>query len=255
MLISIVTVCLNNRQGLLRTLSSIEQQDESLYESLVIDGGSTDGSQRVVGESKIVDQFVSEPDSGIYEAMNKGVRLAHGDYVIFLNSGDIFYSENVIQNVVGEIYKLKSDLVFGDAFMMIGQDLELIERRSLDSIWKRMPFSHQALFTKLSILKNNLFDETKVLAGDYKFIYSCYRAGCSFEGINLNVSILEPGGISESNRRLSIIERFRSVVEIDKSPALTVYCFYIYHIVRCSATQFVKRFSKLLYLKISNMMN
>ena len=93
MLFSIITINYNNSEGLRQTIDSVVSQTYHEYEYIVIDGGSTDGSVDIIGFfSDKVDYWVSEKDRGIYHAMNKGVAQAHGDYCIFMNSGDSFYN-------------------------------------------------------------------------------------------------------------------------------------------------------------------
>lgn len=96
MKLSIITINYNNREGLRKTIESVVAQTTREFEYIVIDGGSTDGSVDVIKEfSDYIDYWVSEPDKGIYNAMNKGVKVAHGDYCQFLNSGDWLYDSNV----------------------------------------------------------------------------------------------------------------------------------------------------------------
>ena len=100
MKISIITINLNNVSGLENTLSSVRAQTFRDFEQIVVDGGSSDGSVDVIrANSDWIAQWISEPDSGIYNAMNKGVRMASGDYLLFLNSGDCLASPKVLENV------------------------------------------------------------------------------------------------------------------------------------------------------------
>ena len=94
---SIITINYNNKEGLKRTLNSIKCLTNKNYESIVIDGGSDDGSKDIIKKyENYVSYWVSEKDNGIYHAMNKGVSQAHGDYIIFMNSGDCFHSQDVL---------------------------------------------------------------------------------------------------------------------------------------------------------------
>ena len=101
MKLSIITINYNNTKGLRRTIESVACQTSRDYEFIIIDGGSSDGSVDVIKEyADKIDYWVSEPDGGIYPAMNKGVRSAHGEYCIFMNSGDEFYTKDVIESVI-----------------------------------------------------------------------------------------------------------------------------------------------------------
>lgn len=119
MKISIITINYNNVEGLKRSIESVVNQTSKDYEYIIIDGGSTDGSVDVIKlYSNRIDYWESEPDRGIYHAMNKGVKLATGEYVIFMNSGDKFYSNEIIADFI----KLnpKEDILSGDAKLSTG---------------------------------------------------------------------------------------------------------------------------------------
>jgi len=98
--LSIITVNLNNEVGLSKTIESVQNQTYRDYEYIIIDGGSIDGSLNILNEySQIFTHWVSEPDSGIYDAMNKGIKFAKGEWIIFMNSGDFFANKNVLENI------------------------------------------------------------------------------------------------------------------------------------------------------------
>ena len=112
MRISVITINYNNGVGLRSTIDSVVGQKCNDFEYIVIDGGSTDSSLNVIKEySHKIDYWVSEPDGGIYNAMNKGVAHAHGDYCVFLNSGDCFYSDVVLNRFMN--YDAIEDIVVG----------------------------------------------------------------------------------------------------------------------------------------------
>ena len=108
---SIITINYNNKDGLLKTIESVLCQTYKDFEFIVIDGGSTDGSREIIEKyAGHIDYWVSEPDKGIYNAMNKGIKVAHGDYLNFMNSGDYFYNENVLNDTLAY---LNDDIVSG----------------------------------------------------------------------------------------------------------------------------------------------
>lgn len=110
---SIITINYNNKEGLKRTLSSIKCLTNKNYESIVIDGGSDDGSKDLIKKyENYFSYWVSEKDNGIYHAMNKGVSQAHGDYIIFMNSGDCFHS----QDVLDAFKEYQEDILCGKVF-------------------------------------------------------------------------------------------------------------------------------------------
>ena len=109
---SIITINYNNRDGLRRTIESVVNQTFRDFEYIIIDGGSTDGSVEVIKKyADRIDYWVSEPDKGIYNAMNKGILQAHGEYLNFMNSGDCFYDEECLYKV--STSNLKADIIVG----------------------------------------------------------------------------------------------------------------------------------------------
>ena len=127
MRLSIITVNYNNREGLARTARSVVEQTFSDFEWIVVDGGSTDGSVGVIQEyADCIAWSVSEPDGGIYEAMNKGLDMASGEYVQFLNSGDSFIDQTVLERVFDD--QDLSDVNYGDQWCLSGG--KVVEKRS-----------------------------------------------------------------------------------------------------------------------------
>ena len=114
---SIITINYNNKDGLFRTIESVIAQSFNDYEYIVIDGGSTDGSLEVIKEHiPQITYWISEPDNGIYNAMNKGVNVANGDYCLFLNSGDCLYDNDVLQRF--NLYNSDKDIIIGRVFSL-----------------------------------------------------------------------------------------------------------------------------------------
>lgn len=149
-MISVITINYNNSTGLRKTIQSVIAQTYNNIEYIVIDGGSTDGSKSVIEEyEKDIDFWVSEPDGGIYPAMNKGTSHAHGDYCIYMNSGDIFYSKDVLQKVVDS--NPKEDIVCGD--LCIGDNIIPNPDEVTMEVFYRSTLYHQATFILTSLIK------------------------------------------------------------------------------------------------------
>jgi len=117
MKLSIITVNLNNIEGLKNTLKSIKHQTYKEFELIVIDGASDDGSVNIIKESSIIDIWISEKDKGVYDAMNKGIEKASGDYLLFLNSGDLLFNEGVLEEIIP---KLTSEAIIYGNIQIIG---------------------------------------------------------------------------------------------------------------------------------------
>ena len=195
---SIITINYNNKAGLQETIKSVLEQTDNDYEFIVIDGNSDDGSKEaILNHTDNIDYWVSEPDSGIYNAMNKGIRKANGEYLVFLNSGDTFYNSDVLKDVkptlgcdviVGKIYKTKTRsygfLPTSSPTMM------LFYEGSLD---------HQACFIKRELFQDTLYDESLRISADWKFfIQKIVFENRSISKSPVVISSYEGGGISEN---------------------------------------------------------
>ena len=170
MLYSVITINYNNCEGLRRTIESVVAQTCRDFEYIVIDGGSTDSSVEVIKEyDQSIDYWVSERDRGIYHAMNKGVAQAHGDYCIFMNSGDIFYDATVLERV--QSAKAVEDVVVGkvaidykDNIISPPPDGEL----TLYHLYSGA-IPHQGAFIRTELLRKHPYDETLRISSDWKF--------------------------------------------------------------------------------------
>lgn len=175
-MLSIITVNLDNRDGLLRTVGSILSQDSSDFECVVIDGGSTDGSidalYDVLSSCRHSKKFqvTSEKDRGIYDAMNKGLRLARGDWVMFLNSGDCFQNDTRISAVKCVQQSIEDSCVALLAFGFRVDGINRLPRGIGYRIWK-MPTSHQAMVFKKSSLPTDPFSLSYRYAADYDLVW------------------------------------------------------------------------------------
>ena len=133
MKISIITICLNRHKVIRETIESVLSQNYNNIEYIVIDGGSSDGSLETINSySSNIDCLISEPDNGIYQAINKGLSRVTGDVVGLLHAGDLLYDNNVISNVVGRFKQYDSDLIYGHS-VVYTEDRKKITRGTL--IW------------------------------------------------------------------------------------------------------------------------
>ena len=197
-LISIITVVYNNKNGLFNTIKSITEQTYNNIEFIIIDGNSTDGTKSIIESFKNkINYWISEPDKGIYDAMNKGIKIATGEWVIFMNAGDLFYSKNVIHDV----FKIKNiqnyDVVYGDTIGVHNNEkIEYIKPLDLSLFWKYIPICHQSVFIKLKLHKENLYDLKYNVSSVYDFLYKVYTDGSLFKYINIPVSKYNMNGYS-----------------------------------------------------------
>lgn len=168
MKLSIITVNYNNKAGLQETIDSLLSQTWNDYEWIIIDGGSTDGSRELIEQYQ--DYFAywcSEPDKGVYHAMNKGVAKARGEYVNFMNSGDTFYNEYVLQKISD--LQSDADIISGQAVRKDNQELLHKSKGSLFMQLYTGTISHQGAFIKRKLLTEKPYDENLKIVSDWKF--------------------------------------------------------------------------------------
>lgn len=168
MKISIITVCFNAGDRLKSTIESVIHQKYSSFEYIVIDGGSTDTSMEIIKkyESRI-SLWISEPDAGIYDAMNKGIKLATGEYILMMNAGDIFYDENVLGNVMP--FLNGEDVVSGKALMSNQIWLPAKEEELSLAFFITRSLNHQATFMKRSMFLEDSYNLKYRISSDSLF--------------------------------------------------------------------------------------
>lgn len=220
MKLSIITVNLNNKDGLQKTIDSVVSQTFKDFEWIVIDGGSTDGSRELI--EQYADHFaywVSEPDKGVYNAMNKGIRVAKGEYLQFLNSGDWLWNETALERCFS--HGFTADIAYGDLYLFRENGFE--ERRYSDNLslrfFYRDTLCHNSTFIKRLPLANELYDESLKIVSDWKFFLMQFINNKSFEHINEFVISYDASGISV-NRKLWKQERYEVMKRIVPSWAL-----------------------------------
>ena len=204
-LISVITVTYNAEQYLERTIQSVRGQDYDAIEYIVIDGESNDGTIDIIRQyADDIDFWVSEADEGIYDAMNKAIDVASGEWINFMNAGDTFADIDTISMFVERIDE-DADLICGDMWRKKGE-LALRKPLGLEYVYDAMFVWHQALFTKTQLMKNFKFDPRFKIAGDYEFVLKCYVHGYRFQFIDIPIANYMEGGISQSNDTLSRVE-------------------------------------------------
>ena len=228
-IVTVITIVYNNVSCIETTLKSVLSQSYKNIEYIVIDGASTDGTLNIIEKyADRISKIVSEPDKGIYNAMNKGVRLATGEWILFINSGDSLYSNDAIETVARNIPDKAIDVLYGNVNMQYA-DKEVCQEsdNDLSSFRKYMPIFHPATLVKSSLLKAALFDESYKVAADYKFFYNLYLSGAVFHKINCCISNFEAeDGISNKNIILAMKENFKVRAHEKKYIWIPKYCLY-----------------------------
>ena len=213
MTISIVTVVRNRRDGVLRTIESLAAQSYRGIQHVVIDGASTDGTVEVLHENRHrIAVLLSEPDKGIYDALNKGLRLADGDVIGILHAEDVYADRLVLQRVAAELDASNSDIVFGDAEFVDPRQPDRVVRRfrserfSPERLeWGWMP-AHPAMFVRKRVFEDTGdFNATYAIAGDFEWTLRAFVGRhTTFRYIPSVLVRMTIGGVSTASWRNTI---------------------------------------------------
>ena len=195
-LITVITVVYNGEAHVAQTILSVIEQGYDNVEYIIIDGGSTDGTLEIVKKyEEQIDYWVSEPDAGIYDAMNKGISVCTGDYVAFLNADD-WYKENTLGLIIDVVLEVNPEYIFGD--MSLYNNNKYLEERTpnLDKYKRYQPFGHQTLFVKKKYLCEIPFVLKYKIAADYDFMLHLIKSKLPFVQINHSLVNFRVTGIS-----------------------------------------------------------
>lgn len=209
--ISIITVSYNCRKCIEKTIKSVIGLSYNNLEYIIIDGDSTDGTVDIIEQYKDkIDYFVSERDKGIYDAMNKGLAVATGEWVNFMNAGDFFANKDVLNGIVEQIED-EAVVVYGNMIKQCNGYYYLATPAGTKKTDTRMPVFHQSTFVKLSYHHSHPFDISFKSSGDYNFFFNAFfRDKCKFQYIPIIVACFDNiGGMSKDNHSLSIRENLR----------------------------------------------
>lgn len=217
---SIITVTYNAAQWVEQTILSVLNQSYPHIEYLIIDGGSTDGTVDIIKQYEAgLASWISEPDNGLYDAMNKGLQRATGDYVWFLNAGDTLYTADTLQNIVSSLKKSVSlpDIIYGDTMIvdMQGHPVGLRRLRPPKRLtWKSfsmgMLVCHQSFIAKRQIAP--AYDTAYTMVADYDWTIRCLQAARITHNTRLVLTNFLEAGLSSVNRKLSLQERYKVMV-------------------------------------------
>lgn len=219
---SVVTVVLNDHAGLLRTGESILDQTCDL-EWIVVDGGSSDATLATLRNYGDDVRWISERDNGIYDAMNRGVSMSEGEYVVFMNAGDTFWDSTVLAKVDGYLSANNQiiDVLFGGAMLsfsgggrMVYRPPRLVE----NSLWHGLPANHQATYYRRSLLNQTPYNLQYSLCGDYYLAATLMRNGAYAAYLDEPLAIFEVGGQSYKRLAQLFAEPYRIQRDVLGSP-------------------------------------
>jgi glycosyltransferase involved in cell wall biosynthesis len=213
---SIITITYNAARWVERTILSVLSQSYSGVEYIVIDGGSTDGTVDIIKQyAQGIAYWVSEKDNGIYDAMNKGLRKATGDYVWFINAGDTLYTSDTLQRIVSLIEKKKNlpDIIYGET-AIVDENGRSLGRRRLKApaklSWKSfrmgMKVCHQSFVAKRRIAP--MYDLSYRYSSDFDWCIRCMKQAGKIYNTRQTLTNFLDGGVSTSQRKASLKERY-----------------------------------------------
>lgn len=222
MKLSIITINRNNAHGLRETIESVVSQTFTDFEYIVIDGVSTDSSVEVIKEYfNQIDYWVSEPDSGIYNAMNKGIHQASGEYCLFLNSGDYLYNENTLKLLFAN--EFNQDIVYCDRKSVI--EFNEVDETIFPDKLTFEKFFNSTIGHQSTLIKRELFEiignynENNRYASDWEFfMLALAKYNCSYKHISLFLSYYDITGISCQQENLQEMHDERKAILIKHFP-------------------------------------
>lgn len=213
MKVSVITVCYNSAKTIANTLRSVRSQTYGDVEHIIIDGGSKDNTIEIIAaEGAHIAKLVSESDGGVYDAMNKGIQLATGDVVAFLNADDFYKSPDVLARVANVMEVEKLDALYGDVeFFRLDRPLSVARRYNSGQFttgrlgWGWMP-AHPALFVRRVLFQQyGLFQTDYRIAGDFEFVARVFKnAGLRHRHLAESLVRMQLGGISTSGWRATL---------------------------------------------------
>jgi glycosyltransferase involved in cell wall biosynthesis len=211
--ISIITVVFNGKTTIENTIQSVVSQSYTNIEYIIIDGNSKDGTSEII--KRYQDQiaiWISEPDKGLYDAMNKGLDKATGEYILFLNSGDVFHSNDVLKQIFSAEGPA-SDIYYGETVIINEQGIDIGMRRleapeqlSWKSLINGMLVCHQSFIVKKSI--SPYYNLKYKIAADYDWMINCLKKAESISNTHLVISKFLDGGLNKQNISKALFERF-----------------------------------------------
>lgn len=223
--LSVITINFNNKKGLEKTIGSVIEQSYKEIEYIIIDGASTDGSVKVIKEnSPGISYWLSDADTGIYNAMNKGIAKATGEYLIFLNSGDTFIDANVLKRI--SEYNLVADIVYGNLVVCENERQWIKEypnQLSFKFFYKDTLPHPCSLIRKVLFDKYGLYNENNKIVSDWEFfMISIMKHNCSYQHLNVPIARFVTDGISSNVANHALIAEEKKAVLLKHFPNFIV---------------------------------
>jgi len=223
--LSIITVSYNSAKTIEKTILSVINQTYKNIEYIIIDGSSTDGTVDIIKKYQDrISYWVSEKDGGIYDAMNKGTSIAHGEYLNFMNSDDYFFSNSALEESV-EFLNGEYDIVYGNMELRDDSFKQIRNIPSPKYLWMGH-MSHQSSFIKRSTMLKYKYNTSNRIVADYEFFLNVYYNDGKLLKIDKTISSFYSNGFSGQNIKQSIEDWYKTVRQFNHNPIIPIYYFY-----------------------------
>ena len=212
MKVTVVTAVLNDAGHIEQTILSVISQTDIEIEYIIVDGGSKDGTLELIGKYKDkISLLISEPDRGVYDAMNKGIEHSSGDFVYFLNSGDVLLNPSILSKIKLEELKERNAIIYGNVIVAYG-NIEALEKPrpffNSKMKFKGIGICHQSMFFPGELIRNEKYDLSYNIAADYDLAYRLWRKGTVFLYKDITIAKYDWGkGISSNPYKLLDVYR------------------------------------------------
>lgn len=212
MKVTVVTAVLNDAGHIEQTILSVISQTDIEIEYIIVDGGSKDGTLELIGKYKDkISLLISEPDRGVYDAMNKGIKYSTGDFVYFLNSGDVLLNPSILSKIKLEELKERNAIIYGNVVVAYG-NIEALEKPrpffNSKMKFKGIGICHQSMFFPGELIRNEKYDLSYNIAADYDLAYRLWRKGTVFLYKDITIAKYDWGkGISSNPYKLLDVYR------------------------------------------------
>ena len=212
MKVTVVTAVLNDAGHIEQTILSVISQTDIEIEYIIVDGGSKDGTLELIGKYKDkISLLISESDRGVYDAMNKGIEHSSGDFVYFLNSGDVLLNPSILSKIKFEDVNVRNTIIYGNVVVAYG-NIEALEKPrpffNSKMKFKGIGICHQSMFFPGELIRNEKYDLSYKIAADYDLVYRLWRKGTEFLYRDLTIAKYDWGkGISSNPYKLLDVYR------------------------------------------------
>ena len=229
-MVTVITVVYNCAAELTRTVESVLAQNCACLEYVIVDGGSTDGSVDVLRRhERRLASWISEPDQGIFDAMNKGINLAHGEWIIFMNAGDRFCDDAVVSSILPILSQSTPTILYSDTLVDYGNYTVNRRAGSPEQLWKGSQFCHQSAFIRRVYHSAHPYNAANRLCADFEFFHGAWHAGRQFLKIDGPIAVITPDGVSDRHQ-FEVLTEWRRIV-IRARTGLRVRAYYAFRIL------------------------